>query len=226
MTLSSVGFKFILDIVAIPIALQIAAVRGYLDPKIWVGAQNVSFNGNGAFTGEVTAEQLLDAGAKWTLIGHSERRSFFGESVDITMKKLKRSLETDLKVIFCIGEQLQERENGTTNKVLEAQLTGLVDIVKKWDNLVLAYEPVWAIGTGKVASPQQAEDAHKFIRHYLTEQAGQNVADKIRIIYGGSVTSSNAKDIIAQPNIDGFLVGGASLKEDFLKICEAVASST
>ena len=208
---------------AIPIATQITSVRSALDKRIQVGSQNVSAFGSGAYTGELTAEQLLDAGADWTLIGHSERRTLFGESADVTMKKLKRALETELKVIFCIGETLEERENGTTNKVIESQLTGIQDIVKKWTNLVLAYEPVWAIGTGKVATPEQAEDAHKFIRTYLSQQAGSNVADTIRIIYGGSVKSDSAKELIAKPNIDGFLVGGASLKEDFLKIAEIMA---
>jgi triosephosphate isomerase len=134
-------------------------------------------------------------------------------------------METDLKVIFCIGETLQERETGVTNKILASQLAGVKGAVKKWENLVLAYEPVWAIGTGKVATPEQAEDAHKFIREYIASVTDQTIADKLRIIYGGSVKSDNAVTLATKENIDGFLVGGASLKEDFLKISEALNTS-
>lgn len=141
------------------------------------------------------------------------------------MKKLKRTMESNLKVVYCVGESLQDRDNGVANDVIAHQLKGFKDTVTKWDNLVIAYEPVWAIGTGKVASPEQAEDAHQFIRQYLTKHAGPSIAQSMRIIYGGSVNGTNAKDIIAKENIDGFLVGGASLKEDFVQIAHAIVEA-
>lgn len=217
-------YHFDSDIAAFPTDVQLYAIKNSaLNKDIQLGAQSVSATGFGAFTGEATAEQILDIGASWTLIGHSERRSFFGETDEVCMKKLKRTLETNLKVVYCIGESLQERESGVTNDVLARQLEHFKSSVTKWDDIVIAYEPVWAIGTGKVASPEQAEDAHKFIRQYLSSQAGQQVADKIRIIYGGSVTGASASSIAAKENIDGFLVGGASLKEDFIKIADALS---
>ena len=156
------------------------------------------------------------------MIGHSERRTLFGDTIETTIAKLKKAMETDLRIIFCVGETLQEREGGITNKVLAEQLKDVKSAVKKWENVVIAYEPVWAIGTGKVASPEQAEDAHRFIRHMMTEHVSKAVADKLRIIYGGSVKSDNAQTLASKENIDGFLVGGASLKEDFLKISEVL----
>jgi triosephosphate isomerase len=210
--------------VAFPTDVQLSILRNSaLNKDIQLGAQSVSATNFGAFTGEATAEQFLDVGASWALIGHSERRSQFGESEEVCLKKLKRTLETNLKVVYCIGESLQERESGVTNTVLAKQLEHFKNAVTKWDNLVIAYEPVWAIGTGKVASPQQAEDAHRFIRQFLSSEAGKEVANNVRIIYGGSVTGSNAKDIVGMENIDGFLVGGASLKEDFVKIADSLS---
>lgn len=208
---------------AFPTDIQLSAIRNSaLNKDIQLGAQSVSATGFGAFTGEATAEQFLDIGATWTLIGHSERRVQFGETDAVCLKKLKRTLETNLRVVYCIGESLQEREAGTTNEVIAQQLQHFKESVTKWDNLVIAYEPVWAIGTGKVATPEQAEDAHRFIRQYLASQVNKSVADSIRIIYGGSVTGATAKDLASKENIDGFLVGGASLKEDFVKIAEAL----
>lgn len=215
-----------LEIVAFPTEIQINAIRNAgLNKDIKLGAQAVSTHGFGAYTGESTTEQLLDGGADWALIGHSERRTFFGESDEVCVQKLKRTMESNLKVVYCIGESLQDRENDVTNDVLAHQLKGFKDTVTKWDNLVIAYEPVWAIGTGKVASPEQAEDAHKFIRQYLSKHIGTSVAEAMRIIYGGSVNGSNAKEIIGKQNIDGFLVGGASLKEDFVKIADAIVQA-
>lgn len=208
---------------AFPTDVQLSTLRNsVLNKDIQLGAQSVSATGYGAFTGEATAEQFLDIGAAWTLIGHSERRTLFGETDEVCLKKLKRTLETNLKIVYCIGESLQERESGITNDVIAKQLQHFKSVVTKWENLVIAYEPVWAIGTGKVATPEQAEDAHRFIRQYLTNQVNKQVADTVRIIYGGSVTGATAHALASKENIDGFLVGGASLKEDFVKIAEAL----
>lgn len=211
------------EIVAFPTEIQLNAIRnGGLNPDIKLGAQSVSTHGFGPYTGESTAEQLLDGGAHWTLIGHSERRVNFGETDDVCLQKLKRTMESELKIVYCVGESLEDREHGMTNDTLVHQLKHFNQAVTKWDNIVIAYEPVWAIGTGKVATPAQAEEAHQFIRQYLAKTCGVDVAQKMRIIYGGSVTGAIAKDIISMENIDGFLVGGASLKEDFVKIAEAI----
>jgi triosephosphate isomerase len=202
----------------IPVAEKIRGSR------ILLGAQNASPEKPGAFTGEIAIEMLLDVGCQWVILGHSERRQFYGDTDEVINKKVIASLERGLKVIFCIGEMLDDRKTGRTESVLETQLTkGLLNLTpQQMANVVVAYEPVWAIGTGVTASPEQAEETHAYIRKWLTGRFGQAVADATRIQYGGSVKGDNAKELLAKPNIDGALVGGASLKSDqFLAIIRA-----
>merc|ERR1719215_103870 len=153
--------------------------------KIQLGSQNVSKTGEGAFTGEVTAGQLVDFGVQWTLIGHSERRSKYGETDEDTALKVEKALAAGLKVILCIGELLEERESGKTDQVNERQLSACIPKITDWDRVVIAYEPVWAIGTGKVATPQQAQDTHKAIRKMVASAVSEDVANGVRILYGG-----------------------------------------
>jgi len=189
-----------------------------------VGGQNVHPQKSGAFTGEVSATMLLEAGCKYALVGHSERRHGLGETDGFLNEKAKAALAAGLRVVFCVGELLAEREAEQTDAVLDRQITlGLKDLpAGKLANLVVAYEPVWAIGTGKVASPEQAQAAHAFIRAKVAALLGENVAAALPILYGGSVTAESAAGLFSQPDVDGGLVGGASLKADvFLKIVEA-----
>lgn len=204
----------------IPVAEKI---RG---SKVALGAQNAAFEKPGAFTGEIAIEMLLDVGCEWVILGHSERRQFFGDTDEVINKKVVACHDRGIKVIFCIGEMLDDRKSNRTDAVLEVQLTkGLQGITAaQMERIVIAYEPVWAIGTGVTATPEQAEETHAFIRKWLTQRFGQVVADKTRIQYGGSVKGDNAKELLAKPNIDGALVGGASLKADqFLAIIRAAA---
>jgi triosephosphate isomerase len=192
--------------------------------SVVLGAQNASPEKPGAFTGELAIEMLLDVGCQWVILGHSERRQFFGDTDEVINKKVLASLERGLKVIFCIGEMLEDRQSGRTESVLEVQLSkGLQGLTpEQMERVVVAYEPVWAIGTGVTASPEQAEETHAFIRKWLTRRFGASVAGATRIQYGGSVKADNAKELLAKPNIDGALVGGASLKADqFLAIIRA-----
>ena len=192
--------------------------------SICIGAQNIHSEKNGAYTGEISALMVKDAGCTHVLIGHSERRHLFGEIDSFINAKMKTALSIDLKPIFCIGETLNEREEGKTEYVVKNQLkNGLLEIAGNHvEELVIAYEPVWAIGTGKTASPEQANEVHSFIRGFLTDEYGKDVAGSVYIQYGGSVKPENTKELIAQPEIDGLLVGGASIKlESFLKIIDA-----
>ena len=188
-----------------------------------VAAQDVSQYGRGAYTGNITADQLTDANIKWTLTGHSERRSLFGETDQDVALKTKVAVENGLNVMLCIGEQLEERESGKTGEVNARQLQAVVEELTEgqWGNVVIAYEPVWAIGTGKVATPEQAQDTHAEIRDWLAENVSPAVAGATRILYGGSVNGGNCADLITNRDIDGFLVGGASLKPEFKDIIEA-----
>lgn len=194
--------------------------------SICVGAQNIHSEKNGAYTGEISALMVKDAGCTHVLVGHSERRHLFGEIDSFINAKMKTALSIDLKPIFCIGETLNEREEGKTEYVVKNQLkNGLLGIARNHvEELVIAYEPVWAIGTGKTASPEQANEVHSFIRGFLTDEYGKDVAGSVYIQYGGSVKPENTKELIAQPEIDGLLVGGASIKlESFLKIIDAAS---
>ncbi|OWK37467.1 triose-phosphate isomerase [Fimbriiglobus ruber] len=189
-----------------------------------VGAQNCHFEKEGAFTGETAPGMILDAGCQYVIIGHSERRHGFGETDGLLNKKTKAALAAGLSVIFCVGELLAEREASQTEKVLETQLThGLADLsAAQLEKVVVAYEPVWAIGTGKVATTEQAQAAHAFIRQKIAGQFGEKAAAGLLIQYGGSVKPDNAAALLHQPDVDGALVGGASLKADtFLAIVAA-----
>lgn len=195
---------------------------------ICVGAQNIHPDKNGAYTGEISATMVKEVGCTHVLIGHSERRHLLGETDSFINAKIKAAFSADLKPVFCIGEKLNEREEGRTKYVVKNQLKdGLrgvsADHIK---DLVIAYEPVWAIGTGKTALPSQANEVHLFIRDLLADEYGKDIANSIYIQYGGSVKSENTRELMVQPEIDGLLVGGASIKfESFLRIIEAALSS-
>ncbi len=192
-----------------------------LGAPITIGAQNMNDASEGAFTGEIAARMLKDAGAHFVILGHSERRHIFQETNAFINKKVKRALEDSLQPILCVGETLDQREAGETEAVLKEQLTGSLEGVlpEELVKMIIAYEPVWAIGTGKVAHPDDAQSAHAFIRGVIEEGWGKEAADRIVIQYGGSVKPENADDLLAQPDVDGLLVGGASLSADsFSKI--------
>ena len=196
---------------------------------IWVGAQDCFFEEQGAFTGEVSPGMLRDAGAEMVILGHSERRHTIGHLEDDWMinRKVRAAQAARVTPILCVGETLAQRKAGQTEAVLTFQLTSalLDNPVRSKDDLVIAYEPVWAIGTGQVATPQQAQDAHRHLRTLLSKLAGA-IADEVRILYGGSVKADNAREIMAQPDVDGGLIGGASLKaEEFLAITGATLAA-
>jgi triosephosphate isomerase len=190
-----------------------AAVDAVRNTNIRIGAQNVAWAKEGAFTGEVSGPMITAAGATHAVIGHSERRQYFGETDETVLKRTQAALEFGLSPIVCVGERLEERECGKTEAVLVAQcqkgIEGLTP--QQFAKIVIAYEPVWAIGTGKTATPEMAADAHRAIRAQVKEKFGKDAADAVRILYGGSVKPDNAKTLMAQPEIDGVLVGGASL---------------
>jgi len=181
-----------------------------------LAAQNMHWEDKGAFTGEISAEMLLDLGCEYVIIGHSERRQYFGETDDTVNRKAKQALKKGLSAILCVGETLAEREAGKLNEVISRQVTvGLKDIVTEYiKKIVIAYEPVWAIGTGKTATPEQANEVHSLIRQKVKTLYNAEVAQGLRIQYGGSVTPENVSALMAKPDIDGALVGGASLKPD------------
>lgn len=183
-----------------------------------VGAQNCHFAEAGAFTGEVSVGMLQELAVDWVIIGHSERRAVFGESGEWIGRKTQRVLDAGLRVILCVGETGEERTRGETMRIIETQLRECAASWPQWqpDRLVIAYEPVWAIGTGQVATPQQAQEVHLHLRQFVKEHVSETVAQQLRIIYGGSVTAENCANLSRQPDIDGFLVGGASLKSDDL----------
>ncbi len=191
--------------------------------KISLGAQNACWEKSGAFTGEISPVMLKELGVKYVIIGHSERRHIFGETDELIAKRVKGVLEEGLCPILCVGETLEQREKGITFEVIAEQLKQGLKNIKQLlpDALVIAYEPVWAIGTGKTATPSQAEEVHTFIREVLSNIYGKDSANGIRILYGGSVKPDNIKELIVQPNIDGVLVGGASLDpKSFSEICK------
>ncbi|XP_023007543.1 triosephosphate isomerase, chloroplastic-like [Cucurbita maxima] len=200
------------DIVVAPPFVYIDQVKSSLASRIEISAQNSWVSKGGAFTGEISVEQLKDLGCKWVILGHSERRHIIGEDDQFIGKKASYALSEGLGVIACIGELLEEREAGKTFDVCFRQLKAFADAVPSWDDIVIAYEPVWAIGTGKVASPEQAQEVHAAVRDWLKKNVSPEVASKTRIIYGGSVNGSNCAELAKKEDIDGFLVGGASLK--------------
>jgi triosephosphate isomerase len=203
-------------LIFVPFTLLAPIAKELDGTNIWVGAQNMYFEKEGAFTGEISPLQLLDTGAKWVLLGHSERRHVFGETNDLINKKLKSALAHGIKPVLCVGELLEEREGGKIEEVLKTQTKGGFKDLSKEDaaKVVIAYEPVWAIGTGKTASPEDADEAHKIIREILTSIYDKEIAENMRILYGGSVKPDNVDGLMAKPNVDGSLVGGASLKAD------------
>jgi triosephosphate isomerase len=191
--------------------------------RIACGGQNLNVNKSGAFTGEVSGAMLKDAGCVYVIVGHSERRALYGESDQVVAEKFKAAQDNGLVPILCVGETLAERESNQTEAVVARQLDAVLSLsgIAALANSVVAYEPVWAIGTGKTATPQQAQDVHKFIRSKLAAKDAR-VADGLRILYGGSMKGSNARELIGQTDIDGGLIGGASLVADeFLTICRA-----
>ena len=190
-----------------------AAFQAAQGSRVAIGAQNVAFAKEGAYTGEVSAPMLKAIGCEWVIIGHSERRQYFGETDELILKKTILALESGLKPIVCVGERLEERESGATESVLLTQFQNGISYFSRdqFAQIVIAYEPVWAIGTGKTATPEIAAEAHRFIRTQIRNSYDE-LADRTRILYGGSVKPDNVKGLMAQPEIDGALVGGASLE--------------
>ncbi|KAB1207581.1 Triosephosphate isomerase, chloroplastic [Morella rubra] len=214
--LNSAKLEADVDVVVAPPFVYIEQVKNTLTDRIEISAQNSWVGKGGAFTGEISADQLNDIGCKWVILGHSERRHVIGEDDQFIGKKAAYALSQGLGVMACIGEKLEEREAGKTFDVCYQQLKAFagkfLDAVPSWDNVVIAYEPVWAIGTGKVATPVQAQEVHVAVRDWLRKNVSAEVASKTRIIYGGSVNGGNSAELAKQEDIDGFLVGGASLK--------------
>ena len=213
------------DILVCPPYTSLSAVHELVkDTNIKLGAQNLFWEESGAYTGEISASMLKSAGCEYVIIGHSERRQYFGETEETVNKRVKKALESGLKPIICVGETLQEREGSITEKVVDKQIRGAFEGLSEadCDTIIVAYEPVWAIGTGKTATPDDANNVHKFIRNLLKELYNENVAEKMVILYGGSVKPDNAAELFAMEDIDGGLVGGASLKsDDFIALIKA-----
>ncbi|EGF79092.1 hypothetical protein BATDEDRAFT_90075 [Batrachochytrium dendrobatidis JAM81] len=222
--LNTASFAAHVQVVVAPPAPYLALARSKLNPSIAVAAQNASQEKSGAFTGEVSIDMLHDLSIDWVILGHSERRELYNESDDLVGRKVAFAVQNNQNVIACVGEKLEHREAGKTTEVVFRQLSAICKHLTKesWSKIVIAYEPVWAIGTGKVATPQQAQEVHEQIRHWLLEHVSSAVAETTRIIYGGSVNAKNSGTLQSEKDIDGFLVGGASLKaEDFVSICQS-----
>ncbi|XP_059666255.1 triosephosphate isomerase, cytosolic [Cornus florida] len=211
----------VVEVVVSPPFVFLPLVKSSLRPDFHVAAQNCWVKKGGAFTGEVSAEMLVNLGIPWVILGHSERRQLLNESNEFVGDKVAYALAQGLKVIACVGETLEERESGSTMDVVAAQTKAIAERVPSWTDVVLAYEPVWAIGTGKVASPAQAQEVHCGLRKWLQMNTSPEVAATTRIIYGGSVNGGNCKELSGQPDVDGFLVGGASLKPEFIDIIKS-----
>ena len=212
------------DVIICTPFIHLASVTPLVDAaKIGVGAENCADKESGAYTGEVSAAMVASTGAKYVILGHSERRAYYGETVAILEEKVKLALANGLTPIFCIGEVLEEREANKQNEVVAAQMESVFSLsAEDFSKIVLAYEPVWAIGTGKTATSDQAEEIHAHIRATLAAKYGQEIADNCTILYGGSCNAGNAKELFAKPNVDGGLIGGASLAVDkFMPIIEA-----
>ncbi|WP_435623091.1 triose-phosphate isomerase [Flagellimonas sp.] len=214
------------QVIVAPTFINLAAAQNHLQSStIHVAAQNMHFAENGAYTGEISADMLLDIGLDMVILGHSERRSLFGEDDALLAKKVDTAIGKGMTAIFCFGEELDERKSGNHFSVVENQLKqALFHLEEKaWGQLVLAYEPVWAIGTGETASPDQAQEMHAFIRKTIAEAYNSSVANNVSILYGGSVKPGNAAEIFSKPDVDGGLIGGASLKaDDFIAIVKAI----
>ncbi len=213
------------DVIICTPFIHLASIANVINKEVMsLGAENCADKEKGAYTGEVSASMVRSTGADYVILGHSERRAYYNETPEILKEKVNLALQNNLKVIFCIGEVLEEREAGKQNKVVGAQLEGsLFDLTKEqFSNIVLAYEPVWAIGTGKTATAEQAEEMHAFIRKTIENKFGAEVAENVSILYGGSCKPSNAREIFSKPDVDGGLIGGAALKAaDFEAIIDA-----
>ncbi|EPT32847.1 triose-phosphate isomerase [Phocaeicola abscessus] len=205
--------------------IHLASIASFLDQEIIeLGAENCADKESGAYTGEVSAEMVRSTGAHYVIIGHSERREYYHETPEILKEKVRLALKQDLKVIFCIGESLAEREAGRQNEVVKAELEGSVFDLTAEDfaKIIIAYEPIWAIGTGKTATADQAQEIHAYIRSTIADRYGKKVAEETTILYGGSCKAGNAPELFGKPDIDGGLIGGASLKvADFKGIIDA-----
>lgn len=214
------------EIIVAPAFTNLSNAVAYLEgTNIQVAAQNMHQAEGGAFTGEISAQMLLSVGVNTVILGHSERRHYFHETNALLADKVKTALKHNMRVIFCIGEELKDRQNKQHLNVIFNQLTdGLFHLTKEqWKHIVIAYEPVWAIGTGETATPGQAQEIHSFIRHEIERKYDKNLADSTPILYGGSVKPNNAKEIFSQPDVDGGLIGGAALNaDDFSAIVNAV----
>ncbi|KAF8820144.1 triose-phosphate isomerase TPI-II [Cardiosporidium cionae] len=228
----TISAKETVDVVVAPPSLYALSVEKNLETDIKVATQDVGINsGYGAFTGELSADMIKDSGLEWCIVGHSERRKGFGmegETNAVVAHKVKAAVGKDLNVILCVGEQLEDRQSGITMEVVSQQLLAVQKEIpnSKWKNIVIAYEPVWAIGTGMTATPDVAQETHKDIRQWLSTHLGNEFAENIRILYGGSVKGKNAKELVLQKDIDGFLVGGASISSDFIAILKATTEAT
>ncbi|MAP05627.1 MAG: triose-phosphate isomerase [Formosa sp.] len=211
-------------IIAPPFTNLLASINALKGSSIKVAAQNMHFAESGAYTGEVSAAMLKSIGVETVILGHSERRAYFNESDDLLAKKVDTALAHEMRVIFCFGEELKDRKSGNENSVVESQIKKALFHLPEaaWSQIVLAYEPVWAIGTGETATPDQAQDMHAFIRKTLANAYAQSLADSVSILYGGSVKSSNAEEIFSKTDVDGGLIGGAALDaEHFTAIVNA-----
>ena len=213
------------DVLVCPPFVSIGMAVNYLyDTDYQVGAQNLHFEENGAYTGEISANMIAESGCNYVIIGHSERREYFGDTDETVNKKIKKALESKLASILCVGESLEQRKAEEHFQIVENQIKAALQDISDEEilDVVIAYEPIWAIGTGKTASPREAEEMHAAIRAAIATRYNANVADSISLLYGGSCNPTNAKELFAQPNIDGGLIGGASLKSnDFLEIAKS-----
>jgi|TARA_B100001094_G_scaffold25621_1_gene21402 triosephosphate isomerase len=215
-----------LRIVVSPPYTQLSLINEKLkNLKIEVCSQNMHYESNGAFTGEISALMLKSINVYLTILGHSERRTYFNETDQILLKKIRKALEEDIEIIFCVGEELSDRKSGNHFNFIKNQLENTVFLEKydSWKKIIIAYEPIWAIGTGETASPDQIQEMHSFIRGLISEKYDHSLANSVSIIYGGSVKPSNAENIFYQPDVDGGLIGGASLNsKDFASIVNAL----
>ena len=205
-------------------------VKRFRDTKLKTGAQNVHTEDNGAYTGEISTEMIKELTCEYVIAGHSERRAYFFETNELVADKAKKIIDSGLKPIVCVGEKLEERKNNSHREVVKEQLLSVINKLDASDaeNLVIAYEPVWAIGTGETASPEQAQEMHQFIRELVDKEWGTDASETVRILYGGSMKPANAKDLLTQPDVDGGLIGGASLQEEsfseIINIAESIST--
>lgn len=201
-----------------------SSIKAAKNSKIEVVAQNMHQAKNGAYTGEISADMLKAIGIKTVILGHSERRTYFNETDESLKEKVDKAINENIEIIFCVGEELVDRKSGNYFEYVKSQLekTVFLQSIKSWNKIIIAYEPIWAIGTGETASPEQVQEMHSYIRNIISKKYNKSLADSVSIIYGGSVKSSNANDIFSQSDVDGGLIGGASLKsEDFAAIVNA-----